>query len=215
MKMQKRGVKRPVSKIIPIEFKSNLNTLRKNPFHIHKIKNPSKEECEIALSYFGHPICYDRCAHDEDYYLYIMNFNGELIQFVPNPTEKIYKAAINQKASSIYYIKNPSEELCNLAVSLDESTIMYIPNPSEEVCLIAVRKNPDIIAYIKKPSLKVICAAVEINFHSIQHLHHAKLTREVCFAIIDINWRTIIHIPNPPMDLCIAAIKKCKETFQT
>ncbi len=34
--------------------------------------------------------------------------NGDAIQFIKNPSEKVQLAAVSQNGYSIYYIKNPS-----------------------------------------------------------------------------------------------------------
>ena len=99
--------------------------------------------------------------------------NGELIQFIDNPSEEMKQAAMVQKdPSSIKHIQNPSERVQLAAVKKFGSSIKYIQNPSETVQLEAVKKNPYSIYHIENPSEKVQLAAVEKDPYSIQFIQN-------------------------------------------
>ena len=80
---------------------------------------------------------------------------GELIRFIPNPSEKVQLAAVERTPLSIRYIKNPSEKVQLAAVKEWSYSILYIKNPSEKVQLVAVKKDSRLIQYIENPSERV------------------------------------------------------------
>ena len=82
--------------------------------------------------------------------------NGELIQFIDNPSEEVQLAAVKKFGNSIRYIKNPSQTVQLAAVEKWSTSIQYIENPSEKVQLAAVKQYPFSIEYIQNPSEKVI-----------------------------------------------------------
>jgi len=56
--------------------------------------------------------------------------NGELIQFIDNPSEKVQLVAVAEDGYSIQYIQNPSEKIQLAAVEQDGLSIRFIQNPS-------------------------------------------------------------------------------------
>jgi DNA-dependent RNA polymerase auxiliary subunit epsilon len=59
--------------------------------------------------------------------------NGELIQFIENPSEEVQLAAVKENGYSIQFIENPSEKVQLAAVKENPYSIHYIENPSERV----------------------------------------------------------------------------------
>ena len=99
--------------------------------------------------------------------------NGELIQFIDNPSEEMKQAAMVQKdPSSIKHIQNPSERVQLAAVKKFGNSIHFIPNPSETVQLEAVEKNPYSIYHIENPSEKVQLVAVRKKAYSIRYIQN-------------------------------------------
>jgi hypothetical protein len=82
--------------------------------------------------------------------------NGELLQFIDNPSEEVQLAAVKKLGYSIKYIENPSEEVQLAAVRKNPYSIYYIQNPTEKVQLAAVEQDGYLIRYIQNPSEKVI-----------------------------------------------------------
>lgn len=76
----------------------------------------------------------------------LLPYNGELIQYVENPTNEEIYSAIKNKPTAISNIPNPSPELQAFAVKLDPNTIGYIENPVLEAFKVAAsykEKNVD------------------------------------------------------------------------
>ena len=58
---------------------------------------------------------------------------GELIQFIPNPSEKLKLAVVKKNGWAIKYIQNPSEKVQLAAIRRNSYSIRFIQNPSERV----------------------------------------------------------------------------------
>jgi DNA-dependent RNA polymerase auxiliary subunit epsilon len=70
--------------------------------------------------------------------------NGELIQFIDNPSEEVQLAAVKENGYSIKFIDNPSEEVQLAAVKENGYSIKFIDNPSGKVKQLARSKGYDI-----------------------------------------------------------------------
>jgi hypothetical protein len=82
--------------------------------------------------------------------------NGDLIQFIDNPSEEVQLSAVKENGYSIQFIENPSQEVQLAAVKKWSASIQYIQNPSEKVQLAAVNKWGLLIRYIQNPTQRVI-----------------------------------------------------------
>lgn len=67
----------------------------------------------------------------------LLPYNGDLIQYIENPTEEEMYSAIKNKPGVISNIASPSPELQAFAVTLDPNTIGSIENPTVEAFRIA------------------------------------------------------------------------------
>ena len=67
--------------------------------------------------------------------------NGELIQFIDNPSEEVQLAAVKMFGSSIKHIQNPSERVQLAAVKKFGNSIQYIQNPTEKEKQLAKSKG--------------------------------------------------------------------------
>ena len=63
--------------------------------------------------------------------------DGDTIQYIYNPSERVQLEAVKQNGLAIQYIVNPSEEVQLEAVKQNGLAIQYIDNPSEEAQLLA------------------------------------------------------------------------------
>ena len=70
--------------------------------------------------------------------------NGELIQFIDNPSEEVQLAAVKENSYSILYIQNPSERVQLIVVKEIPYLIRYMKNPTDKVIQFARSKGYDI-----------------------------------------------------------------------
>lgn len=75
----------------------------------------------------------------EEEALKMVKEDGESIQYINNPTEKVQLEAVRQNSYYIALIDNPSERLQLETIKYDSNDIEFINNPSEEVILKAAR----------------------------------------------------------------------------
>ena len=121
----------------------------------------------------------------------VYNF-GELIQFIPNPSEDMKLAREIQK---------------------DPSRIREIENPSEKIMLMFLKKNPLLGKYItrvKNPSPEFQLAIVNEQGTLIKFLYEMGIQPSplVKLAAVKNDGFAIKFIPNPSDDLKIEAVKK-------
>ena len=109
-----------------------------------------------------------------------VNKNGYVIEYIPNPSEKVQLDAVNENGFAIQYIQNPSEDVQLAAVNEDGNAIKHIIKkgiiPSEDVQLAAVNEYGPAIRYIIKkgiiPSEDVQLAAVNKYGRAIQYIEN-------------------------------------------
>lgn len=76
----------------------------------------------------------------------LLPYNGDLLEFVENPTDEEIYSAIKNKPSAISNIPDPSPEIQMFAVKQDPNMIGYIENPIAEIFKVAAaykEKNVD------------------------------------------------------------------------
>ncbi len=105
-------------------------------------------------------------------HLELLKTDGNLIQYITNPTDMECVAAVRQNGFSIRYIKNATIDIQFIAVRQNPYSIEYIKNPCEEVQLAAVRRDGFTIKYIGNPSEEVQLAAVRQNGFVVEHLEN-------------------------------------------
>ena len=103
-----------------------LTQIRKDPFCIHLITNPS-----IRLQ------------------LTAVRKNGQVLKIIRNPSREVIEAAIRNDPSAIMYVKDPDEKLQLMAVRLNGYTIRNIKHPSPKVQVAAVKVDPSAILLLK------------------------------------------------------------------
>lgn len=132
-----------------------------------------KIEILSVTKFIDHPFF---CDHT--WLLKALQFSGNIIQLIENPTEGMCLAAIRENGYSLQYIKNPSEELCLIAVRQNGNAIRFIKNPTEEMCLIAINYNPYVLKYIKNQTEKMCLAAVKQEGYVLEYVKNQ--TPEIC-----------------------------------
>ncbi|OON98857.1 MAG: hypothetical protein ATN35_03415 [Epulopiscium sp. Nele67-Bin004] len=105
-------------------------------------------------------------------HLELLKTDGNLIQYITNPTDLECIAAVRQNGFSIRYIKNPTIDMQLSAVRQNPYSIEYIKQPCEEVQLSAVRRDGFTIKYIENPSEEIQLAAVRQNGFVVEHLEN-------------------------------------------
>ena len=69
----------------------------------------------------------------EDSQKKVMEEDGLLLKFIPEPTDAVIKAAVDNNGAAIKFVKDPTEEQQERAVINSIFAIQYIKNPSEKV----------------------------------------------------------------------------------
>jgi len=187
-----------------------IKIIRKNPFNIKHINNPTKEVQLVAV-----------------------NQDGYTIHYINDPYEEVQLAAINQHVSSIHYIKYPSKDalITALLIILKDGDINAIDaveellekysdrnypeliainnyrrhyNMTEEEQIRRISKNPYYIRYIKNPSEKVQLAAVQDNAKAIRFIDNP--SEEVQLIAVRKDAYAIFYIKNPTKKVLITAL---------
>jgi hypothetical protein len=116
--------------------------LQKNGMYLKNLIDPTKELRKIALTETGFAIKYIKNPSDEECQLAIQD-EGDLyaLKHIHNPSHHLLKKAVQKNGLIIQIIKDPSEEICKLAVENIGYAIKFIPNPSEEVKKISALRN--------------------------------------------------------------------------
>jgi len=83
------------------------------------------------------------------------------ITMIKNPTEKIYKFAVQCNGNALLYMNNHSEEICLIAVKNHPYSIKHIKNASKKIQITAVTKNGFSLQYIDNPDLDVKIEAMK------------------------------------------------------
>ena len=143
---------------------------------------------------------------------WIMGGFIELIQFIPNPSEAFYLAAVSQNGEAIKYIKTPSEKVKLAAVSQNGYVIQFIDKPSEQVQLAAVSQNGAPLAYIRNPSEQVQLAAVSQYGNAIYDIKTP--SEKVKLAAVSQNGNAIKYIKTPSEKVKLAAVSQNGEAIK-
>ena len=167
--------------------------------------------------------------------LYALSINGNLIKFIPTPSERLQLIAINQFSLSIRFIP---EELCSEKVLTaaverlvfrgnyfefiktfkdeNKKIIQRVANKllsSKEQQLLFIKEDYKNIKYIPRKFLseQVILEAVKINTFVVKHIPAKFLSKKVQLAVVKRTGSLIDCIPEKLLSeqVCIEAIKNC------
>jgi len=108
----------------------------------------------------------------EDLFLYLLNKNVWIIEYIKNPTEKIKLKAVKKNGRAIFYIKDPTEEMKLEAVKSNGLAIQDIENQTEEMKFEALKQNLDANGFQKgeilnREKLETFRATLEDHYHSV------------------------------------------------
>jgi hypothetical protein len=120
--------------------------LSKNGELLWHIKNPTNEQCKIAVQ--THGMVLERCVQSKYLQLKAVKSNGMALQFIDYPTTKIKIAAVRQNGRAIRFINQPSRRLCKIAVKQTGLAIQFIKNPSANLCKLAVQRSYKAIQFV-------------------------------------------------------------------
>ncbi|PLY08031.1 MAG: hypothetical protein C0625_03535 [Arcobacter sp.] len=134
-----------------------LELLKKYPFCIKYIKNPTEEEQLIAINSNSYALNYIKTPVSEKIKLTAIKRSPNVFKQIKNPSFELQKEAVKANAKNIQYIKEQKEELQILAVQSDGYAIEYIENPSLKVEEISLRETrTHSVSHIKKPNLALL-----------------------------------------------------------
>jgi hypothetical protein len=141
----------------------------------------------------------------EDIQLLAVKREGNVIQYIDNPSELVQLEAVKQEGNAIRYIDNPTEQVKEAAVKGDGNAIRYIDNPSEQLQLEAVKQNGEIINDIKNPSEQVKLVAVKQTWTAIKHIDNP--SEQLKLEAVKQSGFAIRFIDNPSEEVQLEAIK--------
>lgn len=137
--------------------------------------------------------------------------DGENIQKIENPIERVQLAAVQYNWYPIRYIRNPTEkvQLSAIEKDTDGQVLRYIQNPTEAVKLSAVRKNGKSIKYIKDPSYRLQKIAVTNNPWAIRYIPNpSEELKKLAVNAADGSAIRFIENPSEELQMLSAARKK-------
>ena len=137
---------------------------------------------------------------DKDECMNIISLHPELVMYMDNYTDEVYKAALDIKSSVIKNIINQSLELCEYAIKMDINTLEYLRHQTDEICEIALSKNGMLLEFIRDQTIEHCKLAIKTSPEDIQYCKYQ--TDELCIEAVKRDSRVIRHIENP----CIEAI---------
>ena len=141
-----------------------------------------------------------------------VNFDGELIRYVKNPSVKLQLTAIGEKSTNINYIRDPDENIQLTAVKTNPAALIYIKHPTETVMRTAVDLDGDVIFHIKNPSEDLQILAVSRSSDAINYIQNPSETVRIAAVTNDGN--AIQYIKNPSEEVQIAAIRSKLDALQ-
>jgi len=191
------------------EQRRQIDQVRRDPFSIGDILNPSERVQLVAVMRKGNAIRYIKNP-SERVQLVGVEQDRWAIEYIENPSEKVQLAAVTQWGMVIEYIENPSQEVQLAAVMQNGWAIQYIKNPSEEVQLAAVEQDGR--ALIENPSKRVQLAAVEQDGRALQFIKNP--SDEVQLAAVREKGWVIKYIENPSKEVKVTAVNKCGRAIQ-
>ena len=146
-----------------------IEKLKKNPWAIEYIENPTEEMCLCAVSNAWNALRYIK-EPSFDVMKKAVEEKGWAIQYIKEPSLELQKLAVQKDYDSIKYIKNPSCEVQVIAVRKDWSAIKYIVDPCEEAEIEAIKNSEEAMRYIKLNSNKII-EYIRLNIKIAKYLN--------------------------------------------
>lgn len=117
---------KPLSESPKESAKERLNKIRKNPYYIKNIKNPTIVEQKEAVTQ-----------------------DGMVLGIIKNPTKEIQILAIGNNGYALQFIMYPTKEMCEIAVSNNGYAITFVKNQWPNLKKIAIQENPLASEFIK------------------------------------------------------------------
>ena len=138
-----------------------------NPFALQYIKNPSQRVIIKAIKKNGQVIKFLKQATDEMFKI-ILEQNGTFIRFIDNPSEKQKILAIKNDIHAIKFIQNQQLQFQLLFIKLLDTDkypdlIKELLNPPEYVQLAIIKKDFKLIKMIKTPTQMAYDLAYSLN----------------------------------------------------
>lgn len=130
--------------------------------------------------------------------------NGMLLQYIKNPTNLVIETALAESPRAIQYVENPSDELLISLVKQDWAVLEYIQNPSDEVVYIALEQSGWAVRYIQNPSEALQLTAVRKQYDALQYIVNP--SEQVQMAAVESNYLALRYIPNPTMAILKMAV---------
>ena len=153
------------------DFETQINVIKKLPWAIEFVKNPS-ESLQLAA----------------------VKLQGNTLQFFTNSSEKVKNTAIKTNGWAIKYIKKPTEAMKELAIKKQPNTLKYIKNASEYLQLLAVSNDCRSIGYLKNPSPKVQFIAMRENVRCVEGI--AVPDEDVIEKILESDGSVVVFMRN-------------------
>ena len=124
--------------LVGLNYRQINELLAKKGNYIQFVKNPTEEQCRIAVRQ-----------------------NGYAIRHIKNQSTELIDIAITTSPLALQYIHNPSQEQIAKCLTKDAHAIQFIKNPTYEQQLDAVSRKGATIQYIDNPDYRLINIAME------------------------------------------------------
>lgn len=141
----------------------------------------------------------------EEQYIVALKNNPHGIRNIPNPTEGMQLACVEENGMLLQYIKNPSERVIEQAIQVSPRAIQFVANPSESLLISLVERDWAILEYISDPSDAVIETALDQSGWAIRYIKNP--TESMQLKAVRQNYDALQYIANPSEVVQLEAVK--------
>lgn len=106
--------------------------------------------------------------------------NPQVIEHVPDQTERLCLIAIDLDPSTIKFVKNKTPQIVKKTVEKNPYYIMDVDEQTDELCILAINRSGkrDIMNFIKNPSHDMLKAMLSIDGDYLEKIDNP--TAELC-----------------------------------
>lgn len=167
---------------------------------------------QVALSLSPTALELMKCPSAEQILESVQKYGSSIRYIKPNDqTESLCFAAVTQNPHAIAHCAIRTDNVCLAAIKQKFAVLFYIEDQTEEMCLEALKQSPTAACYFNdtfEPDFYLKC--IDIQPEAIQHFPKRALTKEVCLAASQKDWKLMQYAPTSILDedICIAAYEQ-------
>lgn len=138
--------------------------------------------------------------------------NGNVLQFVVNPTYEQQLAAVKSDGMALQFIEEPSFELIWTALQKNGAAIQFVKNQKVEYCDLAVHRTPSCLQWIRDQTEKQILISVKAAGLNIRFAQFQNET--IAWAAIQQDATSLRAIENLTFEMAKVAVNEWGSAIQ-